>query len=268
MCSTMKCFAAMRGQDCIGVFSAEDRVAAVSCDEIVPIDPAWLEGTPAPCGYVCCAAGTWVTLDRMEGGFNTQYTDAGPCWGVNVQSAIGGLFGQPITRRSIELTSVQLYEIDRDYSVRLPENLKHQFGSLCDTFAEDDVPDGKKMTFDYIDLHLRNLRYLEEQGSKYDSLYLACIVEALTERVWSHRRVRCANPVEHYRQRMEHRFAHCFTLPELRILSVLWGLRADDTVTSQLISGRIPPEQAQDILERAQLCRRSGIRQQQENPGK
>lgn len=268
MSQTMKLFAAMRGKECIGVFSQEDRAAVVACDEIVPMEPAWMEGTPAPCGHVCCASGTWITLERIECGLNAEYTDVGPCWGVNVQSAIGGLFGQPVTRRSSELTSVQLYEIDRDYSVRLPENLKHLYGALCDTFAEDEIPDEKKMTFDYIDLHLQNLRYLEEQGSKYDSLYLACIVDALAEQAWGHTRVRCANPVEHYRQRMERRFAHFFTLTELRILTVLWGLRADDAVTGQLISGRIPPEQAQDILERAQLCRQPRVKLQkkQGNP--
>lgn len=254
MCSTTKLYAAIRGKDCIGVYSSAEKAAAVICDEIVPIEPARMEGTPAPCGHVCCAAGTWITLERIEGGFEAHYTEVGPCWGVNVQSAIGGLFGQPFTRRNIELSSVQLYEIDRDYSVRLPENLKHQYGSLCDMFADDDVPDGKKMAFDYIDLHLRNLRYLEEQGSKYDSLYLEVILDKLSELAWKRRPPRCGNEARNFRQRMERQFVHRFTLTELRILTVLWGLRADDTVTSQLIRGEISPEQAQDILARARLC--------------
>lgn len=254
MCSTTRLYAAMRDQTCIGVFSDEERAAAVTCDEILPIEPAWLAGTPEPCGYACLAAGTWITLERIEGGFEAHYTDVGPCWGVNVQSAIGGLFGQPVTRRNIELSSLQLYEIDRDYSVRPPENLKHDYRFLCDVFAGKDGPSREELAFDHIERHLRNLRYLEKQGAKYDSLYLEVILDKLSELAWRRRPPRCGYEARNFRQRMEKQFARRFTLTELRILTVLWGLRADDAVTDQLIRGKISPEQARDILERARLC--------------
>ena len=123
-------YAAMRGTDCAGVFSAEEKAADIACDRLVPIECLRLEGSPRSAKYACLSAGTLAILRRAEDGFDADHLDVGPCWGCNVQSAVAGLYGPYLDRKGLALTCLRLYEINREYP-EPPENLQAEFSFLC-----------------------------------------------------------------------------------------------------------------------------------------
>lgn len=82
-----------------------------------------IEGTPTSERYICVAEGVVSTLFRREDSFKVEYTNLGTVWGVNMQSAISQLLGNGSRRHNLEITTLRIYEIDKNYSEGLPDNL-------------------------------------------------------------------------------------------------------------------------------------------------
>lgn len=245
-------YAAMRGADCAGVFSAKDRAADIACDRLVPVECLRLEGSPAPAQYACLAAGTQAILRRTEDGFDADHLDVGPCWGCNVQSAVAGLYGPYLDRKGLELTCLRLYEIDREYP-EPPENLRAEFSFLCCPDEAAFRLSAEDLAADYIAHYLRCIAPPTEAelARQHDADLVADRLLALSIREGAQV---CGMPHRRLHRRMTEAVARSFTPEELHLLAVLSGAEQDAAVSNAMLTGQIPPQTVADLLQRARAC--------------
>lgn len=106
----------------VGVFSSHEKApAGANLSEITPIR---IEGSPRSEEYICMAKGGWSVVHYNDGQFSGEDFETEPIWGCNPQSAIAGLFGYNLSRRSVIMTDFVLYEINKEY---LNEDVKNLF---------------------------------------------------------------------------------------------------------------------------------------------
>lgn len=89
-------------------------------------EPLMLDGSP-DCGSICVvtAAGSSYYMNENGELIENSY-EVGPVCGRNLQSALLGLWGRDGVKRELTLESCRIYEIGKDYSDELPEDILHE----------------------------------------------------------------------------------------------------------------------------------------------
>lgn len=245
-------FALKKGAAYIGIFSSAENTKDIAFDTIEEITPCFLEGSPAFAGYVCLAEGTWSFLTRNGDAFQTEYHDVGPVWGINMQSAVGGLFGHSFHRKTIQLSVLRIYQVDHDYSEGSPENLSDRFHFLAHRLTNDRAFSHDVLTADYIAQYFEEKRRAAQTAEIRESKYKQLVLDKLLSMKFENQNIRCARPVVHAEKKLDTILSRLFTLKELQIIAVLWGLEKDEELSDQIISGKISADYICELLKKIQ----------------
>ncbi len=159
-----KMYLAMKDGQYIGVFSTKEKGAETACDELIEIEPMLLDGSPSSGRYVFRAQVFWSTLTRIDGRFVNEITEEEPAWGMNPQSAAAGLPKQLQGRKGIEVSSVQLFEVDQEYDRNTLEDWENiaLFRSVVRWILADGLCE-KYVQTDYVGRYFEEQRVLQEQ---------------------------------------------------------------------------------------------------------
>lgn len=231
-------YAVARSGQVTGVFTTME--AASRCEKAVvsPICVPQLPGSNDMRGYVVSARGKWTSVQMTPQGVHSETFRPGPCWGVNVQTAIAGLFAPGgdlrlgcIPRR-MEVTSLRLYRLGHDYGARSPENLALSFGvsdCVCE-LQQSGALSARTLATDYIALHERNEQRRQEMAARHDS--------GLPDRLAEHvlavacarapgKRGFCGTYLTRLARDLDLKIAREFTLRELQTLGAMLNLQED-----------------------------------------
>lgn len=261
-----------------GVFTTEEAARACENAEVSRIRAPQLPGSPDGRGWVAAAWGEWTSMRMTAQGVQSQTVPCGPCWGVNVQTAVAGLFApggrlcMGYVPRDAALTDMRLYRLDHDYGMCCPENrMLTLFASCCmgqmrRTGAFSDETLGE----DYIALYEREERRRSEMNERIASglpelLAIHALGDACARAPGE--RGFCGTYLSRVAEGLERRIASHFTLQELRILGAL--LKLQDDLPVDLAA--VPEKERQELrlcLEKLTPCvrRTTGIRCEDEDP--
>ena len=236
-----------------GVYTAPERAKAAGAEEIRPVEPAHLPGSPEDEAHVLMAQGTAAVMSVTDGAFTTEVFDVGPSWGVNVQSAVAGLFGPGFIRRSVSLDCLTVYAVDRSCEDAPPLVFTgaHRFRRVADLMGEcGGVPENVLKT-DYLGLYFEDARRMEERLSRhgYREGELICVhLMSLAQQDAAQRGVShfAASQMERAEVRLLNRLHNTFTPAQLKCLAHLLHL-IDEPVPE---ADAIPEEQHALLLEK------------------
>jgi len=236
-----------------GVYAAVEKAREHDHDSLEEISPILLDGSPDT-GYACVAEGVMSNLLRDGEDFSVDYTDLDPAWGANFQSAIAAMHGCGFHLKNVEITTLRAYEIDRDYSAGLPENLAGKYADManrvyCDGTLEDDL-----LRRDFIADYCEEKRLGEEYAAKLESSHLRAIVGSLNETRDKQKRIRCGNLIRRFEERLKGALCRRFSMEELRILAVLLEAEQDAEISGQIASGAISDGEIEAMLDRFLKC--------------
>lgn len=281
-------YAITRAGQVTGVFATE--AAARACDraEVSPLKVLQLPGSPDLRGWVAAARGKWTSLSMDAQGVQSQTFRPGPCWGVNVQTAVAGVFapGGDLRRgcipRNVELTSLRLYELDRDYGARCPENLNLMIfaGQCISQLRQSGEISGEALSEDLIALHEQYEQRLWEKQARMDSGLPELLAEHLLAVACARapgKRGFCGTYLTRMARDLDRKVARCFTLRELKILGALlkqeegWEDRMAGINLSDVELHAVSGEDQEELLARLdkltpQVRRTTGVRHDDEDP--
>lgn len=247
-------YAAKRGKAYIGLFSSFEKAMECKCDTLEEIRPIMIEGTPASERYICAAEGVVSTLFRQEDSFKVEYTDLGPVWGVNMQSAIIQLLGNGSRRHNLEITTLRIYEIDKNYSEGLPDNLAREYGFIADRLSQDDVPTNGVLSRDYIASYFERERRDAEIGERYHSKHMDSLIHGIMKSINSRGVPRCGFAYSKQLERTRRMLSLHFSLKELQTLAVLCGVETDEKISELITNGTISNDKLEELMEKYRRC--------------
>lgn len=239
----------------VGVFASPEAAQCADYDFLTEITPFLLDGSPASDRYVCMAKGSCVMLLRKEEGFETAYFDLGPAWGLNPQSAVGGLYGVHNSRKGVTVTELYLFEIDRVYAKGELENFRDQspFSALTHRTDTDSSFTQEQLETDYITLWIDREQAAALYAQRASSAEVELLADRLTEAACAGTSRRCGFSFSRVYRRthdqIKHQLLHSFTQPELKLLAVLL-LLMEPSEEVPFLQG----EEAAELLERVKEC--------------
>lgn len=272
-------YTCVRNNRVTGVFTTEDtaRRCAGAGAELRAVRAMQMPGSPAARGWAVSARGSWNTLCATAQGVHAQTICAGPCWGMNVQSAIAGLFSprgdlrMGCVPRPVKLTSLRFYRLDQDDGSEVPENLAqapfasrcmhdlHQHGAIsADALAEDFIAQHECARQRHLALH-------ERLDSGLPALLAEHMLTVACARARGKRGF-CGAYLSRVARSLDLRIAQRFTLPELQTLCALLKLQAEPPAKQT----SVPEEEAALLARLEQLTpsvrRTTGRRDAHEDP--
>lgn len=281
-------YAITRAGQVTGVFTTEDAARACERAEVTPLTVLQLPGSPELRGWVAAARGKWTSLSMDAQGVQSQTFRPGPCWGVNVQTAVAGIFapGGDLRRgcipRNAELTSLRLYELDRDYGAQCPDNLALVIfaGQCISQLRQSGEISGEALSEDLIALHEQYEQRLRERQACVDSGLPELLAEHLLAVACARapgKRGFCGTYLARVARDLDRKVARCFTLRELKILGALlkrkdgWAERLADIDLSEVDLTSVCEEERAELWARLdkltpQVRRTTGVRHDDEDP--
>lgn len=247
-------YAAKKGKKYVGIFTSAERLGEISYDTLDMITLSILEGTPNAEEYACVASGVWALTTKCENEIKATYYDIGPIWGANVQTAIVGLLGDHFNRKRVELCTLQIYEINKNYSVDSPMNLADKFKYLAYSYGEEASSTNEFMNTDYIArYHIEQISKIETE-EKCQSQTMKLIINKVMNIIVAADAPMCGKMLNRIEGHIERVLCHTFSISELKIIAVIWGLERNEVISEQIILGTIPPNDVKKLLEKIQVC--------------
>ena len=284
----MTLYAITRAGQVTGVFTTEEAARTCKNAEVSPLTVLQLPGSPELRGWVAAARGKWTSLSMDAQGVQSQTFRPGPCWGVNVQTAVAGIFapGGDLRRgcipRNAELTSLRLYELDRDYGAQCPDNLALVIfaGQCVSQLRQSGRISGEALGEDLIALHERYEQGRREKQARMDSGLPELLAEHLLAVACARapgKRGFCGTYLTRVARDLDSKVARCFTLRELKILGALlkrkdgWAERMADIDLSDMDLTAVPEEEMAELRARLDkltppVRRTAGVRHDDEDP--
>lgn len=232
-------YAVTRHGQVTGVFTTEE--AARRCDkaEVSPIRVMQMPGSPDERGWVVSTRGKWTSLSMNAQGVQSQTIRVGPCWGVNVQTAIAGLYapGGDLRKgclpRRVELSNLRLYQLDRDYGPNGPGPLELMILSqrYMSQLQQSGTLTGESLSEDMIAMYEQYEQDCREKKERLDSGLPDLLAEHLLAEACRRapgKRGFCGTYLSRVARDLDLRIARTFTLRELRILGALLDLKGDE----------------------------------------
>lgn len=272
----MTLYAVIRDGLVTGVFTTQEAASRCGNAEVSLIRVPQLPGSPEARGWVIAALGEWTSLSMNAQGVQSETVRVGPCWGVNLQTAVAGLCApggnvrMGFTPRHVTLTDLRLYRLDQDDGLQCPDNLRICAAfCLCDLQAHGAFPD-EELGEDYIALHEREEQRGRDMKERLDSglpdLLAVHVLGVACARAPGKRGF-CGTYLSRAARDLDLRIARCFTLREMEILCEELQLQADLPVDLT----EIPAEEKQKLLSRLdrltpRVRRTTGVRSENEDP--
>lgn len=272
-------YAAARKGQVTGIFTTPEAACRCRDATVTPIRAPQLPGSPEMQGWVAAARGVCTTMSMSpQGVVQSQILQTGPCWGVNLQTAIAGLFAPGgdlrwgCIPRNVELTSLHLYRLDLDYG-KPPEAGMH-----LDVCVERCVSELRlhgalstgTLAEDFIAFHIQDMQYRRELRQRLDTLLPERLAEHLLSVACARapgKRGFCGTYLSRVARGLDVRIARRFTLRELQILGAILKLQENPLIDP----AAIPQEERAELLARLeqetpQVRRTTGLRRDDEDP--
>lgn len=236
-----------------GVFSTREAAEETRADNIREIVPVQLDGSPDYSGWVALAEGEWTSVSMTVRGVQSETARLGPVWGVNVQSAVAGLFGPGFDRRNVELTRLLVIRIGRNYGACPPPDLKQDdlLGSIPWHIENARGLPEEIRRGDYISAWQERIAEQRLRQQKADSPQLALLTEHLMQAACDRAPGNggfCGTYLSNVERRLEPRILRAFSLWEMRLLTVLLGLAEDPKARRALDSGDVTAARQEELL--------------------
>lgn len=232
-----------------GVFREEREARETGAGSVREILLRQLPGSPAECGWAVMAEGSMGLVTAVDGEIRAETLQLGPVWGVNVQSAVAGLFG-PSYRRTVELDRLVMVEIGRDYAQDrlLVFDLFNGFREVAEQIGRAGAIPQDVLTRDYLGNYFREARQAQERLSASAILECEMIAEHLMNRAQEKAgkggaTFLSAALLEQAQIRLENRLHNIFTPDELKCLAWQLGLTKEKPREAESV-----PEQRQAML--------------------
>ena len=262
-----------------GVFTTETAARLCRNADVCPIDVPQLPGSPELRGWVASARGKWTIVSMTpQGDVQSQTLRPGPCWGVNVQTAIAGLFAPEddarhgCVPRRVELTSLRLYQLDHDYGANCPENLRlERYAGLCvREMQHSGALSAPTLAADFIALQAQQEAHRQQRRARIDSglpLLLAEHLLATACRRAPGKQGFCGTYLSRVARNLDLRIARSFTLRELQALGAMLHLQEGLPIDP----AAIPADEKAALLSRLEALtpavrRTTGLRSEDEDP--
>lgn len=232
-----------------GVFREEWEARERGAGSVREILLRQLPGSPAECGWAVMAEGSMGLVTAVDGEIRAETLPLGPVWGVNVQSAVAGLFG-PSYRRTVELDRLVMVEIGREYAQDRPLvfDLFNRFREVAEQIGRAGAIPQDVLTRDYLGDYFREARQAQERLSASAILECEMIAEHLMNRSQEKAgkggaTFLSATLLEQAQIRLENRLHNIFTPDELKCLAWQLGLTKEKPREADSV-----PEQRQAML--------------------